>query len=71
MAKPTHPVLVEQFGRELSSLVNESTEVWQVTMQLLVPKGVNVEQKMADVATGKWQNNEPIMMSYTDVSKIK
>ncbi len=70
MVKPTHPVLAGQFGTNLESQVNESTEVWQVTMKVLVPKGTNIEQVMADVSTGKWQNNIPLSMAYTDVTKV-
>jgi len=71
MAKPTHPVLVELFSNDLPKMSNESTEVWQVTMQFMIPKGTNVEQLMTDISTGKWQNNAPLSLSYTDISKVK
>ena len=71
MAKPTHPVLVELYSNDLPKMSNESTEVWQVTMQFMLPKGQNVEQIVADISTGKWQNNIPLNLSYTDISKLK
>ena len=71
MTKPTHPVLVEMFSANLEAQANESTEVWQVTMKVLLPKGTNVEQVMADVSTGKWQNNIPLNLAYTDITKVK
>ena len=71
MAKPTHPVLVELFSNDLPKMANDSTEVWQVTMQFLTPKGQNIEQVVADISTGKWQNNIPLNLSYTDITKVK
>ena len=71
MTKPTHPVLVEMFSANLEAQANESTEVWQVTMKVLLPKGTNVEQVMSDVSTGKWQNNIPLNLAYTDITKVK
>ena len=71
MAKPTHPVLVELYSNDLPKMSNESTEVWQVTMQFMLPKGQNVEQIVADISTGKWQNNIPLNLAYTDIVKIK
>ena len=71
MAKPTHPVLVELYSNDLPKMSNESTEVWQVTMQFMIPKGQNVEQIVADISTGKWQNNIPLGLAYTDVTKVK
>ena len=71
MTKPTHPILVEMFSSDLVAQVDSSSEVWQVTMNVLLPKGTNIEQVMAEVSTGKWQNNVPLNMAYTDITKIK
>ncbi len=71
MAKPTHPVLVELYSNDLPKMSNESAEVWQVTMQFMLPKGQNVEQIVADISTGKWQNHIPLNLAYTDIVKVK
>ena len=71
MAKPTHPVLVELFSNDLTKASTENTEVWQATLQIMAPKGTNIEQMIADVCTGNYLNNIPAGLSYIDITKVK
>jgi len=71
MAKPTHPVLVELFSGDLIKASTEDTEVWQATIQIMAPKGTNIEQVISDVCTGNYQNDIPSSLSYIDITKVK
>ncbi len=71
MAKPTNPVLVA-FHPDIESKANADSELYQVTSHILVKKGTNFEQLMADWATGKaGADNPPLAARFVDITKIK
>ncbi len=72
MAKPSHPVLVEVFSHDLLNQSNDATEVWQVTMNILLPKGTDCEKTVAGIVTGKWEHmDHPLNMACVDITKLK
>ena len=74
MAKPVNPILVELFGRDLTTLDTPATDVYVVTNQIMVPAGTDFEQLMADMMTGKFANDPAVLQtvatSVVDITKV-
>ena len=59
MAKPTHPVLVAEHSTDLTTVKTAEHDVYAVTFHLLVKKGSNAEQLIADVLSGRAPSVSP------------
>ncbi len=74
MAKPTNPILVANFGENLVAKKDANHELWAVTSHILVPKGTNMEQLMADMMTGKFADDpsklQTVATAVADVTKL-
>ena len=72
MAKPTHPVLVAEHSTDLTTVKTAEHDVWAVTFQIMVKKGTNAEQIVADVVSGKAPSISPnaVRGSVMDITKV-
>ncbi len=73
MTKITNPELLALFPPDPT--IPDTHEVWQVSTKLIVPKGTDVEQLLADIALDRVGGYpvpvEKLRFVYTDLSKIQ
>lgn len=68
MAAPTNPVLTNVSS--VDNLVDADHELWAITSHMLVPKGTNMEQVLADMLQGHFQDGSKVFTDFVTGQKI-
>lgn len=68
MAAPTNPVLTSVPA--VDGMVDGNHELWSITSHMLVPKGANMEQILADMLQGKFQDGTLVFTDHVKGQKI-